>query len=820
MTATQVSPPAVLRSRPLSAGQVRRFALTAVIALCGLALMSAAAFATTGYQLSGQFETTGLNPEALAIDQSTNSLYAAEAFGPGVVERFAEGGASLDTFGAGEGTSFTGVAVDPLDNDVYAYDSSHQLIDAFGPSGEPVDVFDAGTASTLPVNGGEFAAAQIASDSTGDIYYPNQALGEVQELQPDGLPGTVTITGLSTPTDVAVSTSGAIYVVDTDPTGVTQVQQFDAAGSPTGVLGAGILSGPRAVTTDSSGDVFVLDGSGEAATVDELTASGGFVRAFASGLIAGATGIAVDSTSKTVYVAISRFSHGPILSFTPSSVTAPTAVTGAATAGAQGEEEVTGTVDPAGTETTFEFEYGTTGGYGRSAPLPSGEAGLATTEVSVAAMLSELEPGRTYDYRVLATNAEGDRAYGANQSFTTPALSPSVTGEAATSITQTDATLEAQINPNNQASTYYFRYGTSPTLTDATAVPMPPDPEAGAGFGEQPVSQDLGETLLPNTTYYYRVIATNPTGMSEGAIESFTTLPLAPLADAETASSITQTTAVLNGMLTTQDAPSDYRFQYVDDTSFQSTGWYTAVSAPVSETGAEASLQPTAVAASIAGLQPDTVYHVRLIATNAGGMTEGVSNTFTTSAARPVLDTGLPIAIQSTAATVQGGVNTGGAETAVEFQYGPTLAYGKLTPEVDVAAGGEAQPVLAALTGLAPGTTYHYRLLATNSSGSAEGADASFTTPAEAGSSGGTIASPFGTGTSVAPPLITYGDLSGETPMPPPGPTPATAPPKASSKSDSLARALRVCKKEKSGEKRRKCEKKARGRYGTASKKR
>ena len=59
-------------------------------------------------------------------------------------------------------------------------------------------------------------------------------------------------------------------------------------------------------------------------------------------------------------------------------------------------------------------------------------------------------------------------------------------------------------------------------------------------------------------------------------------------------------------------------------------------------------------------------------------------------------------------------LNPGGIETNYRFEYGPTSAYGSSTPfpEGSVGEGVVSHAVWAAASGLAPGTTYHYRVVA------------------------------------------------------------------------------------------------------------
>jgi hypothetical protein len=100
------------------------------------------------------------------------------------------------------------------------------------------------------------------------------------------------------------------------------------------------------------------------------------------------------------------------------------------------------------------------------------------------------------------------------------------------------------------------------------------------------------------------------------------------------------------------------------------------------------------------------------------------------SAAAPTATTGAASDIGQAAATLHATVNPGGAETTVRFEYGTSMAYGQQTPDQTVPAGDADAPVEAALTGLTANTTYHFRVVATNSAGTTPGADATFKTSA------------------------------------------------------------------------------------------
>jgi hypothetical protein len=79
-------------------------------------------------------------------------------------------------------------------------------------------------------------------------------------------------------------------------------------------------------------------------------------------------------------------------------------------------------------------------------------------------------------------------------------------------------------------------------------------------------------------------------------------------------------------------------------------------------------------------------------------------------------------------ATLQGTVKPNGLPTTVHFEYGPTTAYGTSTANKNVGSGTSAVPVQAAISDLIPNTTYHFRAVATNSSGTVSGSDKTFKT--------------------------------------------------------------------------------------------
>jgi IPT/TIG domain/FG-GAP repeat len=98
---------------------------------------------------------------------------------------------------------------------------------------------------------------------------------------------------------------------------------------------------------------------------------------------------------------------------------------------------------------------------------------------------------------------------------------PSVTTSAASTVTGSSASLNGTVEPNGLETTYRFEYGTSASY--GTTVPVPAAP---AGQGKLPVHvSEAIAGLKPNTTYHYRLLATNSGGTSDGADSSFLTAP-------------------------------------------------------------------------------------------------------------------------------------------------------------------------------------------------------------------------------------------------------------------------------------------------------
>ncbi|HVR06106.1 MAG TPA: hypothetical protein VMS02_08685 [Solirubrobacteraceae bacterium] len=156
-----------------------------------------------------------------------------------------------------------------------------------------------------------------------------------------------------------------------------------------------------------------------------------------------------------------------------------------------------------------------------------------------------LQPDTTYHYRVLAARRvatedtiqwEGPAVVGGEQTFTTLATGPAprIESESVLGISSTDATLEAQINPEGRATTYEFDLEAPSCLArgfgacEASGGLPIYRGTLPAGSTGKTVSVDVdgawyGHNLLPNTLYGYRVIARSASGAGVGRNETFRT---------------------------------------------------------------------------------------------------------------------------------------------------------------------------------------------------------------------------------------------------------------------------------------------------------
>lgn len=294
------------------------------------------------------------------------------------------------------------------------------------------------------------------------------------------------------------------------------------------------------------------------------------------------------------------------------------------------------------------------------------------------------------------------------RSLTIVSNAPGVSTGSANPVGMTDATLNGTVNPKSQATTYWFEYGTTTAYgTDTT--------HSSAGSGATDVAESASISgLTRGTLYHFRMVASNGSGTTQGSDQTFTTTD-PPIVTTGSASSISSTGATLNGTVDPNGKATTFWFEYGTSTGYGSETTHSSAGS-----GTSAAAQ----SATIGGLAQGTTYHFRIVASSADGTTNGSDQTFTTNDP-PIVTTGNASSITTTGATLNGTVDTRGQPTTYKFQYGTTAAYGSESTVGTVSTAS----VSAAISGLTPGTLYHFRVVATNPDGSANGNDRTFTTP-------------------------------------------------------------------------------------------
>jgi len=203
-----------------------------------------------------------------------------------------------------------------------------------------------------------------------------------------------------------------------------------------------------------------------------------------------------------------------------------------------------------------------------------------------------------------------------------------------------------------------------------------------------------------------------------------TSIPVsAPIATSVAATSITENSAILNGTVNPNGLTTRAWFEYGTDPGLQ-----TYSSSPDQDAGNGLIAQP--VNTTLSALATGTTYHFRACAENSDGYSEGQIMSFTTASpgAPPAVTTIAATSVGATGATLNGSVIPNGLATDAWFEWGtdPALASYSATGTQVVGSGTTSQTIGHALTGLATGTIYYFRVAASNGSGTSKGNVLSF----------------------------------------------------------------------------------------------
>ncbi len=189
-----------------------------------------------------------------------------------------------------------------------------------------------------------------------------------------------------------------------------------------------------------------------------------------------------------------------------------------------------------------------------------------------------------------------------------------------------------------------------------------------------------------------------------------------------------------------QSGPQDFQVSWVpaSETAQLITG-SSVTATPVGSTAPvlEATVSGARTSALIGTLEPNTTYEITVSNTDAEGTSEASAPIQAKSLSVEEEELLAPIAIteaasevSQTAATLSGAVNPQGEEVgACQFEYGLSESYESSVACSSLPGEGESPvPVSAHISGLTPGATYHFRIVAGSPGGTSYGADQTFTT--------------------------------------------------------------------------------------------
>ena len=426
-------------------------------------------------------------------------------------------GASSGATGAGALASSTtaqvGLAVSPLNGDVFVADPGNRRVQQFDPdAAQPADVFVRAFGYGVDTGANAFEICTAASLC--------QAAVSVSNLTQAGFGQFAT----NHPQHLAVDGAGTVYATTSNVRTPARVERFASAQPTTAGFVLDPIPGVSAQGLDAGPDAerLYIGRQNSVGAADEYDVSGGTpvladIHFENAGL--GATAVAMNSSSGDLYITSgNRVFVGDDDRAPPAPVTLlPAANVGASTADLSAEIDSGG-----GLGTDYRLEISRNGTAWSTASTGQIAAGATDTVTDTA---TGLLPNTLYRFRVVTAKQFGNPEIASPElTFLTDAVKPEIVGTNADSITDTAARLTSRINPHSTATSYRFEYGTG---NFHNRIPLP-DASIGAGPALVFVEQQL-TGLQPNTTYQYRIVATSVTeGATTSPTKTFTTLAQPP----------------------------------------------------------------------------------------------------------------------------------------------------------------------------------------------------------------------------------------------------------------------------------------------------
>lgn len=294
--------------------------------------------------------------------------------------------------------------------------------------------------------------------------------------------------------------------------------------------------------------------------------------------------------------------------------------------------------------------------------------------------------------------------------------------------TDTTVVVSGNVTPNGAFTNYWYEFGKTESFGNKTA-----NQTLGSGYASIQAPAFI-TGLSKDTTYFFRLVASNTLGTVSGSRYTFETthgvpppVGSAPGIKTLAASGISRNTVNLNGEVTPNKAATQHWFEYGKTTNLGNTTAMVSV-------GDGSTKVPASV--SLSGLDPVTTYYFRLNAQNQFGTVNGAILNFKTAGppapTAPTVTTGSATKVSTSTATLRGNVTPNGVETAYWFEYSTDSLLGSIlltsTAQASVGAGTNAILVDTNVSSLARSTTYYFRLVAKNDLGTIRGDRQTFKT--------------------------------------------------------------------------------------------
>jgi hypothetical protein len=599
-----------------------------------LAVFAATASATLTHNPESFSPLTGASSgvtlddlSAIALDEATGNTFISKGgSGEEVLILGGEGGAPIGLtppfaitglpFGsnAPAGVAFDNSASSPNRGTLYAYNGDTETINKY--------TRDAGTekyelSGEIPVPGAGFYSG-LGVDAAGNVYlgalfgaasvYKFSSAGSVlDEYDLSETPASVT-------GQIAVDSVGDVFVQAQNGS----VYKFPADGSGNidpSVFSLFVPGTTGGVAYDpATNHIYASVTNVGVAEYDATT--GSKISEFGAEALPGRTErLAVDSSTERIYVV--NYSDSNVVVFGPP-VLVPTTQVSAATNVTGTKATLNGSVNPEGFEVVdCFFEYGLTTSYGQKTTSCEGPIPTDSETHTVSAKVSGLTPnGTTYHYRLVAKGENGTERSGDKTLVT----GGTVITEAPTGVGKSIATLHGVVRPEGLPfSACRFEYKLTTDVAFKEGACEPPAGSIEADFSEHAVAL-LASELRANSTYEFRLSATNSEGIATGKVLTFST-PGPPQIGEIRALDAAQGTVTIEGKINPSGFGTSYRIEWGPTTSYGHQ--VPAEFEPFVGSGTEA----VRVSAKLTGLSAATTYHYRIVASSSAGITASPDQT-------------------------------------------------------------------------------------------------------------------------------------------------------------------------------------------------